>query len=285
MMTGSNRGWGVRSAAACLLWACASPAPLAGPVAVTPDAAANATKEGLRINVAPGACAAGVENERRISGQTLGGSAPEQACERLSADNTTIANGANVAFSAGYRVALGAGFRVEQGAVFAASVDTSRVRGGFVRDDTPASEPHYAVRFLMNADSLTMGTEERLVLFDAEDRLGKRWLALILRFDGTDKWLRAAAADGTGTAESAEFQVTPGWQAIELEWRAAPGTADGTVTVLQDGLSRPGLAGLDNAAGRIDSVRWGILRALTSTDDFLDLDEFVSRRAGRISPP
>lgn len=285
MTTGPDRGRGIWSAAVCLLWACVGAESLAGPVEVSSSAAANATSEGLRIHLEPGACPAEVENERRISGQTLGDTEERQACERLSADNTIIANGADVTFGAGYRVALGAGFRVEQGAVFAASVDTTQVRGGFVRDDTPASEPHYAVRFLMNADNLTMGTDERLVLFEAEDRLGRRWLALIMRFDGASKWLHAAAADGAGTAQSGEFEVSSGWQAIELEWRAAPGSADGTVTVLQDGLSRPGLSGLDNAGGRVDSVRWGILRALDTTEDFLDLDEFVSRRAGPIGLP
>lgn len=278
--------WGVGPGAAFLLWACGCPGVLAGPVEVLSDAAGNGSSAGLRVHLAPEACAVEVDNEQKISGETIGTNDERRACERLSADNTIIASGANVTFSAGFRVSLGAGFRVEQGASFGASVDTGRVRGGFVRDDTPASEPHYAVRFLMNADNLNLGTDERLVLLEAEDRLGQRWLSLVMYFDGAAEQLKASAADGAGTTDSAEFAVKPGWQAIELEWWAAdPGDNNGKVNVMQDGNAQSGLVGLDNENGRIDSVRWGLLRALDTTDGQMDLDEFVSRRAGPIGLP
>lgn len=278
--------WGIGTGAAFLLWACGCPGALAGPVEVLSDAAGNNSSAGLRIHVEPGACAAGVDNERQISGATFSTSDERRACERLSADSTTITSGADVTFSAGFRVSLGAGFRVEQGASFGASVDTGRVRGGFVRDDTPASEPHYALRFLMNAGNLDPGTDERLMLLEAEDRLGQRWLALVMRFDGAGKQLKVSAADGAGTADSTEFSVKSGWQAIELEWWAAdPGDNNGRVNVMQDGNAQSGLVGLDNENGRIDSVRWGLLRALDTTDGQMDLDEFVSRRAGPIGLP
>ncbi len=281
----TRRGLGAGAAFALWVWAC--PAVLAGPVEVVSGAAGGGSSAGLRVHVNPEACSIEVPNEREFSGTTIENPGDFEACELLSADNTTIQNAAeSVSFSAGYRVALGAGFGVEQGAQFRVSVDNTRVRGGFVRDDSPAAEPHYAVRFLVNPDNLSMGTDERLVLFEAEDHLGRRWLALHMRDDGTSRYLRVSAADGTATAEGGEFAVTSGWQVIELEWWASdPGAANGRVTVLQDGASRTDLGGLANEDGRIHSVRWGLLRALTTTGGQLDLDEFVSRRAGIIGPP
>lgn len=285
MTTAPDTGRGLRAGATLALWVWACPAALAGPVEAVSGAAGGGSSTGLRVHVNPKACSFGVPNELEIS-QDIGNPGDFEACELLSADNMTVqASAEDVGFSAGYRVALGAEFGVERGAEFRVSVDNARVRGGFVRDDSPADEPHYAVRFLMNPDNLSMGTEERLVLFEAEDRLGRRWLALHMRDDGT-RLLRVSAADGAATAEGAEFAVTSGWQIIELEWWASdPGASDGRVTVLQDGVTRSGLDGLANENGRIHSVRWGLLRALTSTEGHLDLDEFVSRRAGIIGPP
>lgn len=256
---------------------------LAGPVETTP--ASSDGGHGLRINIDGGACSAG-QNEREIAGQTV--TSDRRACERLSAGNTTVQSPASVTFSAGYRVALGSGFRVERGAEFRAVVEPGRVRGGFVRDDSPVSETHYAVRFLVNPDNLTMGAGETVTIFEAEDGLGRAWLALDMRYDGGSNTRRFSVVtpDGAASAATPGFDARAGWQSIEIEWRAsAPGASDGRVWVSQGGSARSGLSGLDNAAGRVDTVRWGVLGALSTTADYLDLDQFVSRRAGRIGPP
>lgn len=275
----------VRFFGALLLAAGLAGAVRAGPVETTVLAGNNG--QGLRVHVAPDACQAGA-NERVINGQTYTESGEENVCERLSARDSVIKSPAVVSFSAGYRVGLGTGFRVEQGAEFAVSVAPSRVRGGFVRDDSPSAEPHYAVRYSMNADNLTLDTGERLVLLEAEDHLGRPWLSLVMRYDSptNSKRLSVTTPDGAASADSAEFEVMNGWQAIELEWRASEsGKANGRIWVTRNGVAQPDLTGLDNEDGRIDSVRWGVLNALDTTDGHLDLDDFVSRRAGPIGPP
>lgn len=271
--------------AGCLAMAWQGPAAHAGPVAVTSSSSDGG--QGLRISVDSGACSAS-QAERRISGQTYGSSGEENACERLAADGTTIQSPASVRFSAGYRVSLGSGFRVEQGAEFRVATDPGRVRGGFVRDDTPSSEPHYAARFSLNSDNLTLGADERVTLLEAEDRLGAVWLSLDLRHDSATNAYRllVSTPDGGGTASTTEFDVQAGWQSVEVEWRASrPGRADGRVWVSHNGNPTGQLTGLANESGRVDSIRWGILGAPGTTGGYLDLDQFVSRRAGMIGAP
>lgn len=269
---------------ACVPLALASAPLCAGSVQVT-SGAAHTGGEGLRIAVTNTGC--NDQNRRRISNQSLSMSSTQGACETLAADHATVQSPAAVTFLAGYRVSLGAGFGVERGANFAVSLDPGRVRGGFVRDDSPAAEPHYAVSFYVNADGLTLGGSEQLLILEAVGPLGRDWFTLNMQFDSasSQKTLYAEAASGGATATSGAFTVNPGWQRVELEWRAADsGAANGSLSVTRDGASQPGLSGLDNANGRIESVRWGVLNALPVTGGQLDLDEFVSRRAGPIGP-
>lgn len=261
---------------------------LAGPVTVTGSAAASGS-EGLRVQIDAGACNAG-DNDLDLSGRTFSAAEPEtySACERIRADSATV-TGAAVKFDAGYQVALGGGFGVARGSQFRVDTTPSRVRGGFVADHSPAGEDHYAVRFLLNAQNLMLTSDARLVLLEGADDSGRSWLELVMTYvDSTNSRRLSVSAlqDGGGRSGSTPFDLTDGWHAVEVEWWAsAPGAADGRVEIRLDGALQAGLSGLDNDTGRIDQARWGVMDALATTSGHLDLDEFVSRRAGPIGPP
>lgn len=257
----------------------------AGPVTVESGASAGGSS-GLRVAVDAPACEG--ENHASVTG-LVGEDRTVQACETVSAASATVAAGNRLGLLAGYRVSLGAGFGVQAGAEFSAAVDGQRVRGGFVRDDTPAGEPHYAARFHLRRDALTLGTDERLTLLQAEDRLGRAWVSLKLKYDGSDMRLYLVALDdggGQSTTEGTGEVILPaGWRMVEVELKAAaPGAGDGFALIELEGAAGPGLNGLDNDQARVDTVLWGVLGALPASDGWLDLDEFVSRRAGRIGP-
>lgn len=258
----------------------------AGSVEAHPDAARDGS-HGLRVAVDGEGCQG--ENHATVPG-TVSGSETIQACETVSAGSATVTTNSDLDLLAGYRISFGAGFTVQAGGELSADIDTGRVRGGFVRDDSPVNEPHYAARFYLRRDNLMLGTEERLKLLEGEDRQGRRWFALMLKFDGDSGeyrlFLEARANGGPQSTEGpGEIVLGMGWGAVEVEWRAArPGESDGYLSVELDGVAGPGLSALDNVDGRIDSVRWGLLQGEPTSGGHLDLDEFVSRRAGRIGP-
>ena len=74
--------------------------------------------------------------------------------------------------------------------------------------------------------------------------------------------------------------LSTGWNLIEVDWKAGPGT--GHLLVTLNGSTSTGLTDLDNDTRAIDSVRWGMVSSnsdlLMTTSGILYLDEFRSWR-------
>lgn len=257
-----------------------------GPVTVQPAGGYQLTK-GLRVAIDGNACG---DNNHETVPQSVTGSESVRACETVGAGSAVVSSGAHLDVLAGYRVTFGNGFRIESGGSMAVNLDAARVRGGFVQDNSPFREPHYAARFWLNADNLALDSNARLTLLEGLDAGGRSWWMLKMKWNAAANEVRlyVVAAENTGSqsTESAnEIVLSSGWHAVELEWKAAqPGSSDGFILVELDGASQPGLSGLANDEGVVELVRWGVLNALSTTDGWLDLDNFVSRRAGRIGP-
>jgi RHS repeat-associated protein len=128
----------------------------------------------------------------------------------------------------------------------------------YATDDTPTAEPRYRARFYFDPNSITFaslgfamvagysGTTPvlRLDLFYSSGSYKVR--ARILKDDGN--WLYGSY-----------INISDAPHYLELDWKAAtaPGANNGSVSFWVDGVSVPGVTGVDNDTHRIDRVRLG----------------------------
>lgn len=222
-----------------------------------------------------------------------------EGCHTLIANDVDVVGG-ELTLLAGHRIAFGNGFSVGPDAGLVAGIDPALAReDAFLEDVSPASESRYVARFYVNLDSLSMSGSDRLdhlvgygsggeaqfrVAFEPGTSSGRHRLIFEVRQD-----------DGSylATEGNQELTVPSGWHAVEVDWIAASavGAGDGSMTVCLDDdgsrtsctrLSDGSLPPPENAAARIDSVRWGAQGIDENTSGSLAMDEFVSRRDGPI---
>jgi len=252
------------------------------------SAAAHKGTKGLRVTVGS-SCVS--PQDRTVDGQTLSGPSTLEGCTSVSSSNTTVTSG-QVTFRAGDHIALGDGFVVESGATFVAQIDGTLLPDARVQDDTPGAQTHYSVGFFLNADALTIGASDRFDLFTAYAASGTPWFSMLLKRNAANTEnrlvLEARRDDGSiATTEGfSEVRVLSGWLWISVDWRAAaPADTNGYAEVYVDGTFYTHLSSLSNSNGRVDRVRLGALGVDPGTSGSFDLDSFVSRIAGPISPP
>jgi len=252
------------------------------------SAAAHKGTKGLRVTV--GSSCAGPQ-DLTVDGQTLSGPSTLEGCATISSSGTTVTSG-QVTFRAGDHIALGDGFVVQSGATFVAQIDGVLLPDARVQDDAPAAQPHYSVGFFLNADALTLGASDRFDLFSAHAANGTPWFTMLLKRNAanteTRLVLEARQNDGSivTTEGSTEVRVLPGWLWVSVDWRAAAaGDTNGYAEIYLGGTFYTHLTALSNSNGRVDTVRLGALGVDPGTSGSFDVDSFVSRIAGPISPP
>jgi hypothetical protein len=163
-----------------------------------------------------------------------------------------------------------------------ASLDDNNPIG--MRDEYPAGEDRYLMRFRFDPRDFEMGQDENFVLFfgyNGSD-LRRPVLRLELRYHGDSHQVRAALLDDSTTWR------TSGWKNITYEpyrftmvWNAAtaPGANDGSLLFYVHDSLRALITGVDNDTRRIDTIRLGAIAGIDEgTRGIIDFDSFESRR-------
>jgi hypothetical protein len=180
-------------------------------------------------------------------------------------------------------LAVNAGARYFGG--FGLQVNVSGAAPAYVEDDSPGVEHRYRARFYVKANALALASGDELELFSAFSSTGVRQLSVLLGRSGTQNRLRLSARRDDGvyveTPAGSETVLPREWHTVEIDWKAAASTTstDGALLLWVDGVTRPGLGGLDNDQGQVGLVRWGAVAGVDAgTSGALILDEFDSRR-------
>lgn len=284
--------WSRRIALAFLAVALASVLP-------SPAAASSLTVQTTTVHT--GAWAARVDVSRACGasdrtvpdGTAYAATTTEEACVSLSAGDVDVLAGADVTFQSGERIALGSGFSVASGASFRAVVAPQVAGAAFVESRQATAEPEVWLRFYLDPTDLALATGQRFLQLTAADAAGDPELAVGVRHDGASGETRLfvqAVEDGGAVAsnEGAGDLVLPvGWHRCELRWRASSGAGDGLAEVCVDdtpggGANCAALTGLNNAAGRIETLRWGALEVPQGNLGTLYLDDFRAQTTGPI---
>jgi hypothetical protein len=252
----------------------------AGELDVLAGAAAQSTNYGLRVT--PGStCAAA--NDLNITSASISG--PYQACNSITAgvDTTNgVKTTGDTTFTAGDEIVLKHKFTVDAGDAFTAIISSPLTQWAYVQDNSPAAEKTYNASFYLKLNSLAFGnTTDRLQHLVGYSSDGTPRFRVVLRKNGTEKRLVLEAREDGGNWEStvgvSEVMLPAGYNKIEIDWSAGPGTGQFQVA-LNDG-SFGGLTGLSNSGAQIDQIKWGAVSgtidAITGT---LDIDEFSSWR-------
>ncbi len=157
----------------------------------------------------------------------------------------------------------------------------------YVRDDAPASEPRYRVRFHVDPNSITMASGNAPYLFYGYAN-GTVMVRVQLRFNAGVYQLRASVrSDANVWSHSSYFTISDAPHSVEIDWRAASasGANDGALTFWIDGVQQQVLGGIDNDTLRMDFVTLGAVGGIpTGTRGTLYFDAFESRRLTYIGP-
>ncbi len=219
-----------------------------------------------------------------LNGETYSSTEVVEACASISADNVEITSSGNVTFRAGSSITLGDGFEVQPDAEFSAVIEQSLTPYAYLQDNSPLADRRYRLRFYIRPDLLSLGTGDEFDLFRAYGGPNNLHLRVILREVSGESKLALAVREDSGafvaTPPGSEIQLTSGWHAFELDWKASdPFQDNGYLDLWLDGQPLTGFGNLDNDLGQIDFVRWGLVEGIdASTTGIVDLDEFVSQR-------
>lgn len=159
----------------------------------------------------------------------------------------------------------------------------------YVRDDSPADEPRYRVRFYFNPNNIEMAPNDMHQIFSGRTAAGTVVLQLELRYTENRVYQVRALVLGDSSAftSSGWFPINNGSRALELDWRAAstPGGNNGGFTFWIDGAQKADVTGIRNDAQRIDSIRLGAGSGIDNgTRGVYYFDDFVSTRQSYIGP-
>ena len=155
----------------------------------------------------------------------------------------------------------------------------------FVADGTPESATSYAVSFLIDPHSLSLGPGDAFMVLSAAESGGPRWLWLELRrgMGPNPGYVRVAVlvrTDSGGVRHAGSFPILANQtSAINVEWVAATaaGTNNGSVLAWHDGILRSALDDCDNDQATIDTVLFGPAGGVdASTHGVFFLDGFES---------
>jgi hypothetical protein len=237
----------------------------------------------------------GQDHRTLANGTDYGGTATEEACISLTADDVDVLTGAEVTFRAGEQIALGSGFSVASGASFRAVVGPEVAGSAFVESGHANAATQYWARFYVFPNELDLTGGESFLNLTASDASRDLELAVGLKRNlalAENRVFLQVVEDGGGlvsTEDVDELVLPDGWHQLELRWRASTGADDGLVEICVDDSPDGGtmcaeLAGLDNDTGRIDWVRWGALEVPQGDRGTLYMDDFRAQLGGPIGP-
>lgn len=161
----------------------------------------------------------------------------------------------------------------------------------YVRDDTPAFESHYHVRFYLNPGTFLPPDGKRARVFiAAEDKSPPRVLAIILARANGQYYMSARSRQDDGSfkdptngdfpGDPAFFSIPTGSNLIEVDWTrsSGPGASDGVTSFSTNGTLRTTVTGVDNDTLGVDSGYLGTMTIKPGASGTVYLDEFASSR-------
>ena len=150
-------------------------------------------------------------------------------------------------------------------------------------DNSPNGETHFSARFYLNPNSITLPNNGGIEIFDAVQ--WKFCLYLVWYNGGYN--LQLCGINDTGSwFEGGLAPIANGWQAVELEWKAAasPGANDGYARLYIDGALASEITNIDNDTQVIDDISFGVEDIPSGASGALYFDAFESRSGGAIGP-
>ena len=161
-------------------------------------------------------------------------------------------------------------------------LDLAGTATGLVEDATPGTVTpavtEYVARFYAYFDDAQMNNGSEFVLFRAFDSGSSELFSLKAR--GTAAGPALYLEDAGSGKTTNNLLVPTGWRAIILHWNT---TGSGQLELIidreSDGLSES-VTGLSNSGQAIDSIQLGAITNPASVSGMVDVDSFLSRRAG-----
>lgn len=159
----------------------------------------------------------------------------------------------------------------------------------YVRDDSPAAESRYRMRFYFHPNNIAMAANDMHQIFSGRTTTGAVILQIEFRYTGSNVYqVRALILGDSPTfTSSGWFTISNAAHALELDWRAAsaPGANNGGVTFWIDGVQKADVTGIRNDSQRIDSIRLGAGSGIDNgTRGTYYFDDFNSTRQSYIGP-
>ena len=163
--------------------------------------------------------------------------------------------------------------------------------GAFVQDDTAFAEPRYRARFYFDPSGFDPGEaigrlRQRIFVVFSESPLKRLVHVMVRRIGGQYAIGAHVRRDDDTLAKTPFVAITPGFHAIEFDWRKATvaGASDGRFEMWIDGVSVVTVTGLDNDERSAGFVRMGAISIKEGAGGQLRFDEFVSRRLAYTGP-
>ncbi|HEC05221.1 MAG TPA: hypothetical protein ENJ12_00075 [Thiolapillus brandeum] len=153
---------------------------------------------------------------------------------------------------------------------------------GLVKDATPGTVTpavtEYVARFYAYFDDAQLSNGSEFTLFNALDSGSNELFSLKARGTAAGTALYLEDAD-SGKATN-NLLVPTGWRAIVLHWNTSgSGQLELIIDREQDGMTET-ITGLTNSGQEIDSIQLGAITNNAGTSGNVDIDSFLSRRAG-----
>lgn len=203
-----------------------------------------------------------------------------EACQNLTVRGVEV-NG-SVDFVAGASVILGADLTVAEGATLAIVLD-SMMPGlmAYIGSGAPIAEQTFQARFHLRLDSLSLAEGDEVDHLRALAADGAEVFRVILRRQAGQNLLALGARLDTGgeilTPAGQEVLLPPGWNQVELDWRAGDG--DGRLLVSVNQAAFVGLDALTNGLAEIERFHWGAVDGtFAGTPGRLEVDGFSAWR-------
>lgn len=152
----------------------------------------------------------------------------------------------------------------------------------YVRDDSPAAEPRYRVRFYFNPNSISMASGDYAYLLQGHDVSNKVILFIQFYRNSAGYQVRVRAHDSVlaNYVNTPYIAITNAVHFLEVDW-----ANNGNVTFWVDGIQKASLTGLNNSTYAMQSVRLGApyISAAGMSGTYY-IDAFESRRQNYIGP-
>lgn len=145
-------------------------------------------------------------------------------------------------------------------------------------------EPRYRARFYFDPNGVTIGSGEILDILVGLDDTTEVLRVQVQDNSGTYQVRVSVKDDSTTWTDSSWYDITDGWNAIEIDWQAASAAAadDGSMELWIDGTTKQTLSSVDNDTRAVDGVRMGAMGVDAGTSGTVYFDDFEARRLGYI---